>query len=152
MNSTDARFFSRAIILNGVALLAVVVLVTWVGASALSGLRTQALHACERANVQRAEDNASHYADYHVDSFVYQRFSIPTKTETTAQKTITAAFANTLKDAVDAKSWVPLTDCQASAGSDYKAPQPIPFTRGRLLMSALDPINATLPNPRGSRP
>ena len=99
----------------------------------LAGLKNQQLHTCERDNVQRAEDNASHYADYHVDSFVVQRFTVPTKTETPTQKRITAEFASTLHQAVAAKSWVPLTDCSAAvvvSGAAYKAPQPISFARG----------------------
>lgn len=149
---TNDRFVQRTIIILAAALLGAIGLIALVGWLSLGGVDAQALHACERANVQRAEDNASHYADFHVDSFVVQRFTVPTKTETAAQKRITAEFASTLHQAVAAKSWVPLTNCQASAGSAYKAPQPISFSAGLPLLSALDPVNAARADPEGSRP
>lgn len=123
--------------------------------SNLSALRAEQLHSCERDNVQRAQDNDSHLQDYNVFSFVVDRFSAPTKTETAAQKKITAQFAGTLHMAVAEKSWVPLTDCAVAVtaeGSSYAPPQPVPFSRGPAPASALDPQTAGSSSPPGSVP
>lgn len=123
--------------------------------SDLTSLRDQQLHSCERDNVQRAQDNDSHLQDYNVFSFVVDRFSAPTRTETAAQRKVTAQFDGTLHAAVSEKSWVPLTDCAVAVsaeGSNYVPPQPVPFGRGPAPSSALNPQTAGEPSPPGSVP
>jgi len=100
----------------------------------------QILESCHRENVLRQEDNASHYADFVVDSFVEKRFSKPTPTETAAQRRVTAEFADRLNRAIAEKSWTPVTNCARAVntrGVAYRAPAPIPFQRQLPPPSAL---------------
>lgn len=114
---------------------------------------SQLVSGCERSNVTRAGDNASHWADYGVDLFVSERFTKPTKTETAAQKLITRQFAGRLRLAVSSKAWTPLIDCAravAESGAKYQSPQPVPFSVEQPPASAMSFRNAALLTPVGS--
>lgn len=164
---TQQRGVFRWLFALGLAILVVIVLVTVGLDLALASIQSnqaqlqrqqrqqhaQLVAGCERSNITRAEDNASHYADYEVDSFVVARFLKATPTETAAQKQITNAFSKTLRGAVDAKEWTPLTNCAEAigqAGARYQAALPIPFTNRRPPASALSTSNAALLTPAGS--
>lgn len=155
MKGEDRSFFVWLSVLSLILIISVSV-GAWVVRGSILSLRSEQLHFCERDNVQRAEDNLSHYADFQVDSFVYARFTVPTKTETATQKQITAAFAGKLKAAVAAKSWVPLTDCSVvvtAEGSAYQPPQPVALNlRVPPPAAALDSQTAGQPSPPGSLP
>lgn len=144
----------------GLAILVVIVLVTVGLDLALSNIQSnqaqqhaQLVSGCIRSNITRAEDNSSHYVDFEVDSFIVARFLKPTKTETPAQKKITAQFSSILKSAVAAKGWTPLTNCAAAighAGARYQPALPIPFTKQHPPASALSTSNAVKLTPVGS--
>lgn len=116
---------------------------------ALSGLKAEQLHNCRIENISRALDNASHDADYQVDLFVEERFSIPTKTETAAQKQITAEFASKLQAAVADKTWATLTNCTAGNSDEIEV---FPISQGPPPAYATSLVNAQRPDPVGSIP
>lgn len=144
MSST--RTLLRAVVVLGVAILVLIVLMV-VGYGKLvdesasqSAQELSLLEGCQRLNILRAEDNRSHYADFIVDSFVAARFLKPTKTETAGQKKITAEFAAKLTQAVQDKTWTPITNCAQAVnehGAKYQAPNPIPFMTRLAPPSAL---------------
>lgn len=122
------------------ALLAVAIAKLYDQSATQSAQELSLLEGCQRLNILRAEDNRSHYADFIVDSFVAARFLKPTKTETAAQKKITATFSGKLKTAVQDKTWTPITNCAQAVnehGAKYQAPEPIPFAIRLAPPSAL---------------
>lgn len=119
-------------------------------------LRDALIHQCIATNVTRAIDNSSHAADYNVFLFIEQRFLIPTKTETAAQKAVTALFAARLRGSLASKTWMPLTNCSAVAqGAEqikfYPLSQssPPPYALGQTHAEL---ANAAKPDPAGSIP
>lgn len=161
------RGMLRGLFALGLTILAVIIIVTVGLDLALNSIQanqaqlqhqsaqqhSQLVSGCIRSNITRAEDNASHYADFEVDSFVVARFLKPTTTETPAQKQITRAFSSTLKSAVSAKGWTPLTNCAVAigeSGARYQPALPIAFTIRRPPASALSTSNAATLTPVGS--
>lgn len=98
------------------------------------------VEGCQRLNVLRVSDNQAHYNDFVVFSFVEERFTVPTKTETPAQKKITSEFTAKLKESVTSSTWTPVTDCTQAVnehGAAYLAPKPVAFSKRLPPPSAL---------------
>lgn len=131
-------------------------------------ISNEVVHGCIRLNIIRASDNKSHYADYkyisqqvsfaaaslHSNYLALRKIGIDPKVLARALKQSQAILA-TERIQADSKEWVPLTNCNAVAlasGGKYTPPEPIPFSKQAPPPSAMNPLNATQPDPVGSLP
>lgn len=105
------------------------------------------IESCARLNIVRAEDNASHYADYEIDSVVYKLTKARVPQQTPEQRRATAQFLAPLVRALKIKTWTPLTDCRRAVnrnGARYRPPAPVPFIDKRNHVH-LPPQSAMMP-------
>lgn len=115
--------------------------------SQLGDQREAIVEACNRLQILRVQDNVSHFADYKVFRVVYVESRAQERSLGLSgpRRKLEDAFLAQLDEAIHAKQWVPLTDCNRAValhGAKYRPPAPVAFIdrRGREHLPPADQL------------
>lgn len=107
--------------------------------------------SCVRLNIELAEENISHKADFQVFSVLYtlEKGLEKSKHFTPAEVKIENTFLKPVKTSLEEKTWTPLINCNTLSSARYHTPRPINFMTRQPPKAALQVPPSPPSNPGG---
>lgn len=122
-------------------------------AKRLGDEHTQLIEGCNRLQIQRVDENISHFSDFNVyRSVLVESIASEKRMHLTAEQIRDSdVLLDPIRAAIAAKTWVPVTNCTQAVnagGVHYAIPLPIKFT-SRLPRCVDLTLPGFQPDPKG---